>query len=174
MSTNGGYNLLLGNSENTEPNAGVNIDISRYYKGTKGLNEVEIDRHLRDEAIKYISNNKKRSIVMYFRKVLNYFNFKNNLYTKSESSELKDIIMLITYGFLLLLLLIRLVFIKRIKITNLEILILIIYFSNAFFTAIFTTRIRYRIPFDILLIIALSIFLVNLSKKYNSIHSNNL
>ena len=35
VSTNGGFNLLLGNSKNTEPNLGVNTDISQYETGLK-------------------------------------------------------------------------------------------------------------------------------------------
>lgn len=169
VSTNGGLNLLFGNSKNTEPNIGVNVDISQYDNGIRGLNEAEVDKYYRDKAIEYILNNREHSFIMYLRKVLNYFNFKNKLFTKSESSNFKDIVMLISYGFLLLLLLTRLIFIKRVKITGLEILILIIYFSNAFFSAIFFTRIRFRIPFDILLITALSVYLFNLGKSLKNI-----
>ena len=166
VSTNGGFNLILGNSKNSEPNLGINTDISQYDNGTKGLNEAEIDRYYRDKAIEYVLHNKKRSIILYFRKVLNYFNFKNELYTKSESSDFKNLIMLISYGFLLLILLGRLILIKKVRMTGLEKLILIIYFSNAFLTAIFFTRIRLRVPFDILLIIALSVFLFNLGRSF--------
>ncbi len=164
VSTNGGINLLLGNSEFTEPNSGVNIDIRKYETKANELNEVEQDKYYRDKAIEYILNNKKHSIILYFQKVLNYFNFKNDLFVKSESSNLKIIIMLISYGILLLLLLGRLILIKWIKLLNIERLILIIYFSNAFFTAIFFTKIRFRIPYDILLILSLSIFLFNFLK----------
>ena len=168
VSTNGGFNLLLGNSKNTEPNSGVNIDISQYYTGIKGLNEAELDRYYRDKAIEYLLNNKEHSIFMYFQKVLNYFNFENELYTKSESSNFKNLIMLISYGFLLLILLIRFILIKKVRMTDLEKLILIIYFSNAFLTAIFFTRIRLRVPFDILLVIALSVFLFNLGRSFKN------
>ena len=140
-----------------------------YDSGIRGLNEAEVDKYYREKALEYILNNREHSFIMYLRKVINYFNFENELYTKSESSNLKNIVMLISYGFLLLLLLARLILIKKVKITNLEKLILLIYFSNTFFSAIFFTRIRFRIPFDILLIIALSIFLFNFVKsfKYN-------
>ena len=166
VSTNGGFNLILGNSKNSEPNLGLNTNISQYDNGTKGLNEAEIDTYYRDKAIEYVLHNKKKSIILYFRKVLNYFNFENLLYTKSESSEFRNLIMLISYGILLLILLGRFILIKKVRMTGLEKLILIIYFSNAFFTAIFFTRIRFRVPFDILLIIALSIFLFNFSKVF--------
>lgn len=37
LSTNSGINLLLGNSENTEPNMGMNVDVSRYVEDAKGM-----------------------------------------------------------------------------------------------------------------------------------------
>ncbi len=168
ISTNGGINLLLGNSEYTEPNSGINVNINKYEKAADHFNEVEQDHYYRNKALKFILHNKKHSIYLYFQKVLNYFNYKNELYVQSESSNLRNIIMLISYGILLLLFLTRLFFFKRIKMSNLEMLIYIIYISNAFFSAIFFTRIRFRIPFDILLIIALSIFLFNFGRSLNN------
>ena len=166
ISTNGGINLLLGNSEYTGPNSGINVNIGKYEKAAGHFNEIEKDNYYRNEALKFILHNKKHSIVLYIQKVLNYFNYKNKLYVRSESSSLRNLIMLISYGILLLLFLFRLFLFKQVKMTNPEKLVFIIYISNAFFSALFFTRIRFRIPFDILLIIGLSIFLLNFVKKY--------
>ena len=89
VSTNGGFNLLLGNSKNTEPNAGVNIDISQYAEGVKGLNEAETDRYYRDKAIEYILNNKEHSISMYFRRFLIISTLKMNYILNRNLQHLK-------------------------------------------------------------------------------------
>ena len=115
ISTNGGINLLLGNSEYTEPNSGINVNINKYEKAADHFNEVEQDHYYRNKALKFILHNKKHSIYLYFQKVLNYFNYKNELYVQSESSNLRNIIMLISYGILLLLFLTRLFSLNQLR-----------------------------------------------------------
>jgi hypothetical protein len=147
---NSGHNLLLGNSENTTPNGGSSTDISRY-SGVSG-NEIERDAYYRRKAVDFIIEHKARSAELYALKVLNYFNYRNNLVARSEMSSFKDMVMLLTYGPLLLLFFVRIA-IRRIALSPLERFIAILYLSNAFFAAIFFTRIRFRIPFDFLLLL---------------------
>lgn len=152
VSTNSGENLLLSNSENTRPNNGVNVDISRYLEATKGMNEAERDSQLRQYAVTWIYNNPGSAFYLYLRKVLNYFNFRNELYVKSVQSHLKDTIMFLSYYPLLLIAILRLFMHKRMLLSSIERLMYIIYFGNVVVSAIFFTRIRFRIPFDIMLI----------------------
>lgn len=161
ISSNSGLNLLLGNSENTTPNAGVTVDISKYstFADTVQFNEVERDAYYRAEAIKFILNHKLHTAKLYGLKFLNYFNYRNELWNKAESSSLRDFVMLVTYGPLLILFVLRILLIKFFTPTKFEVLLIILYFSSALVHAIFFTRIRFRLPFDFLLIGIVALFL---------------
>lgn len=169
ISTNAGINLLLGNSENTTPISGVNVDILKYTNKVTDLNEVERDSYYKRKAIEWVIQNPLSALKLYFGKVLNYFNFRNELATKSESSIFRNFVLFITYYPLLLISVLRLFFFKQYPISKSEIVLYILYFGNAFFSAIFFTRIRFRIPFDFLLIAIVSIFIGNLIEHYLTI-----
>lgn len=159
VSTNSGINLLYGNSEDTRPDSGVNVNISKYTDYGSSLGELEQDRFYRDAAIDWIGENPKRALVLYGQKVVHYFSYKDQLATASEASSLKNIIMLVTYGPLLALLILRLVLIGKYPLRSIESLLLSLFILNAFFMAIFFTRIRFRLPFDFMLISANAVFL---------------
>jgi hypothetical protein len=170
ISSNSGENLLLGNSENTRPNAGTNIDISAYQAQTQEMNEVERDNFYRAAALDYIREHPARTARLYLLKVLNYFNFRNELTTESEGSSLRDLLVLITYGPLLLVFIARLAFIplrrtlSPLPFSRFEILLAVLYGLSALTSAVFFTRIRFRLPFDILLIMLAAIFLAKVMK----------
>jgi hypothetical protein len=159
ISTNSGLNLLLGNSENTHPNSGVNVDISTYTKEVIQNNEALADKQLTKFAIDWIKNNPKQAASLYFQKVINFFNFRNELYVQSEGSRLKDLLVFITYYPLLIIAVIRIIVHKYYPLKTKETFLYVLYFGNAFLSAIYFTRIRFRIPFDILLIAINAIFL---------------
>lgn len=54
ISDNSGLMLILGNSENTTPNAGPNADISRYREASTGMNEIQMDRFYTQQAVAFI------------------------------------------------------------------------------------------------------------------------
>ena len=187
INSNSGVVLLLGNSENTTPNAGVNVDISRYAKEADrlGLDEIGRDRYYQEKALEFIRNNKAKALKLYFLKLLNYFNYRNELGTKAEAARWKDVLMLITWGPLLALFLVRLLFVvwvpphlrplpvgernqkgndpppreRKLAINRFEGLLILLYFAGALIHALFCTRIRYRLPFDFLLIMVVALFL---------------
>jgi len=161
VSTNSGLNLLLGNSENTTANSGVNVDIRRYDRQVTELNDAEKDKKLRGFAMDWISDNRGAAAKLYGAKALNYFNFRNKLYVQAEASKAKDAIMFISYYFLLGLALIRLSLglLKKLTLSPVERSLYLIYIGNAFVAAIFFTRLRFRVPFDALLIGIVAIFL---------------
>ncbi len=161
VSSNSGLNLLLGNSENTTPNAGVNVDISRYTSVGSKLNEIDSDAYYRSKAIEFVRDNKIYAMKLYFLKFINYFNYTNELYVSSESSNLRNIVVFVTYNFILLVVLLRIVAFKCFKISEFEVLLLLLYISHALLSAIFFTRIRFRLPFDFLIIIIAAMFLGN-------------
>ena len=92
------------------------------------------------------------AIRLYFRKVLNYFNFRNELFVRTESSTWRDAVQFLAYYPLLLAVLARLVMLKRFPMTPGEGLLYLLYFGNALLSAVFFTRMRFRMPFDFLLV----------------------
>jgi hypothetical protein len=162
VSSNSGINLLLGNSELTTPNSGVNPIIIQRYGKNDAANEVELDKHYRDEAIRFITENKIHSFNMYIFKFINYFNYSVSTVTAPRTISIQDGIMLITYGLLLSITVIRLFYAWTYRLSNFEVLIVLLYILNGLFSAIFFTRVRFRLPFDLLLIIVSSIFIAEL------------
>ena len=160
-----GTTLLLGNSENTTAAAcGAPGSISKYITEARqlNLNEVEESAYYKSKAIEFILSHKKQAVKLYFLKLLNHFNYRSELSTETGISSLKDFLMLVTYGPLLLLFFIRIFLMKTFRLSSFEALLIIIYLANAFVMAIFCTRIRYRLPFDFLLIGIVAIFLHNI------------
>ena len=166
ISSNSGLMLLRGNSENTTPNAGPGVDITKYedQAAQLQLNSVELDAYFQSKAVEWIRNHKMKALKLYCLKFLNYFNYRNNLATSSEGSTWKDIIMLATYGPLLLLFICRVLLMGRLRPSAFEILLIILYVSSALFYAIFFTRIRYRLPFDFLMIAVVALFVNRIFK----------
>lgn len=159
VSTNSGKNFLLGNSENTGPNSGVNVDLDTYREEVLGLTEVESDIQLRKIAFDWIAENPGDAVKLYLQKVINYFNYRNELYVESEASLFKDVIMFLSYYPLLLLAVLRLWFFRKLSMSKKEGILYLLYFGNAFVSAVFFTRIRFRVPFEPLLISMVAIFL---------------
>jgi hypothetical protein len=166
ISSNSGENLLLGNSENTRPNAGVNVDISQYRQEASGLDDARKDAYYRERALDYIVAHPQHSARMYLLKFLNYFNYRNELVTDTESSSLRDLLVLFTYGPLVLLAGLRLAFAWKMPLAPFELLLLSIYMLSGLVMAVFFTRIRFRLPFDVLLILLAAIFLSSLAHRW--------
>ena len=131
VSTNSGINLLLGNSENTRPNSGVNIDYSHYLDATKGMTEKEQDTAFRNFAITWITHHPGEAMTLYVQKVMNYFNYRNQLHVSAEGSSTRALIVALSYYPLLLLALIRLFQRKRFPLTRVELGLYVLYFGNA-------------------------------------------
>jgi hypothetical protein len=166
VTSNSGVNLLIGNSENTTPDGDWGIvDISNYVQRAAGLNEIQQDQFYRNQAIDYILTHKLASLRMYFLKFLNFFNYRNEFVTKSEVSIARELILLMSYGPLLLVAIARLAFSRFYKLSSLEILWYTAYLVDALVSAVFVTRIRYRLPFDFLLIMIVAVFIDKLIKK---------
>jgi 4-amino-4-deoxy-L-arabinose transferase-like glycosyltransferase len=161
VSSNFGTNFLIGNSEETTANNGPNA-----WTGMKEYVEKANDQHMNEfdrnkfyiiSALNLIRNKPVHYGILYIQKVVNYFNFRNDLATKSESSTFKDLLMLISYGFLLLSVLLRIILLRTKSLSSLELFLLAMYLCSAFISAVVFTRIRYRLPFDYLLILLASI-----------------
>ena len=162
----GGHELLLGNSENTLPNAGPNTDLSSYTRYVKRnhLDEVEADHFYRDSAVRWIVGHPASAVRLYALKWLNWFNFKNDLHTTSQSSVLAWAVMFFTWYPLLALGLCA-VLLDRNVLSLEEIMLCAVYLTGAFSYALFYTRLRYRVPFDYILIVLASGFITRRLSK---------
>jgi hypothetical protein len=167
FSTNSGFNLLAGNCENTRPNAGLNIDLSRWTNETasRHMGEVESDAYYSAEAKKWITQHPARAVILYAEKLANYFNFRNELVTASAASPARDALMFATYYGLLALLAARLVSRWPTRPSWADWLVLGGYLACAMFTSLVTTRIRYRVPCDVLLMLVIAPFVAGILQK---------
>ena len=163
VSANNGINLLIGNSAVTTPNSGVTADVLPLCKDARTkMSEYEFDVTLRRCALDWILHHPADAARLYVRKLVNYFNFRNELATVTESAPWRDWVVFLTYYPLLMIALARAALIRRFPFSRAETFIYMLYFLNAFASAIFFTRLRFRIPFDFLLIGVNAAFLVRL------------
>lgn len=156
ISTNSGINLLYGNSENTGADTGV-VDISHYVPPSD-LDEASQDAFYGQCAQNWVLQHPVAAARLYALKVANYFNFRNQLATAGAGSLAKDLLLAITYYPLLLAAFVRLFCWRKYRLSWPEGLLYLLYFGNAFLGALVYNRIRYRVPFDFLLIALVAIF----------------
>lgn len=163
VATNGGVNLLAGNSPDARPNTGIMAHL-RYRNQTRGMSEVERDEFYKRTAIKWIKEDPMRAAQLYAGKFVNYFNFVNEVVAKSEQpGKIGEIVLFVSYYSLLLVVLARIVLVRSVPLMPLERIFLLIYLVNGMLSAVFYTRLRYRLPFDGLLIVLAAIAVVHLS-----------
>ncbi|MCS6830627.1 MAG: hypothetical protein RMM08_01445 [Armatimonadota bacterium] len=168
FSTNSGVNLLLGNSPKATAWSGVSTDISAYAERARGMSEVQRDAFYRREALRFVTESKGRALTLYLQKVLHHFHYRNRLATRAEASPLRDLLMLVTYYPLLVLGGLRLALHKKYPLSPLEGYLVALYLLEALVQAIFFTRIRFRLPFDLLLIAIDALFLSRLLEPYTT------
>jgi len=165
VTTNSGLNLLLGNHPLARPNAYREAYQSigeEHGEKLAGLTELERDRFFRNKALEWIKNHKTEALQLYLWKVIYYFSYSDILITDKETSRGREILLLLSYGPLLLILILRILLIRHYQPDRLEQYLLAVYLSNAFLLAVFHCRIRWRLPYDLLLIAVAAIFLVRL------------
>jgi len=162
VSTNGGWNLYMANSPITTPTSGAIAEevLPLCRRVLPDMTVYQLDGALGRCAVDWVVENPGAAARLYLGKLLNYFNFRNQLATKSEASTWGDWLVFASYYPLLLLALLRVAMHRAARLNRAEVLIIVLYFVNAFVSAIYFTRIRFRIPFDFLLIAVEAAFLV--------------
>ena len=155
FASNSGVNLLLGNSPLTGPNSGTNVDIDTIAPEAAGLPEVQRDAALKKHAVEWIKGHPLEFEWLFIKKLVNWFNYRNQLRTSGESTRFRDLVMAFSY-YPLLALAVLLPLVKKRRISELERYLYLSYGAAALAYAFFFTRIRFRVPFDFLLIILAS------------------
>jgi len=172
LTTNFGDNFIIGNNPCTTPNNGPLaykcLDEVYHKASLLNLNEFDKSNYLTNQAMAYWKTDPLHYIHLYILKTLNYFNYRNDLATQSEASLGKDILMLISYGLLVIIGFVRLFYYKFIPITDFEKFHYLLYLLSSFVLALLFTRIRYRLPFDYCLIIIGGNFLGHLLEGWQS------
>ncbi len=164
IATNSGLNFLEGNNPSANAfEAAANAGMGPYYRqaGEQGLDEFQSDSFFRQTALAWIEAHPGRALLLYFEKVLNFFNVANGYaaHTQSEVSPGRQLVLGASYLLLLGLLGWRLMEIKRFPLLPREKLFLAVYVLTAFTSAIFFTRIRHRLPYDYLIIAVVAPYL---------------
>lgn len=156
VATNGGVNLLLGNSDQATPTSGSLIDISQYVAEARRRSEVDDDHYYARSAELWIKDHPQRAATLYIGKLVHYFGFSDQTSADdpatSRTDEVAHLLMAVTYGFFLLVYLTRLLFVKHMPLTTADLCFAGVYLINALLASLFFTRIRLRLPFDWLLL----------------------
>jgi len=90
---------------------------------------------------------------VYAERVVDFFAYRNEMNVTEESSRARDLVMFATYHALLLAALLRVLLAGRLPLSPAERLVFALYLGTALFHALVIPRIRYRIPFDFLLLL---------------------
>ena len=156
VSSNGGVNLLLGNTDGTGAGTGTNVDIlDRVGEADRaGYDEIERDAFFRDEAVEWITEDPVRAARLYVAKVLTTFSIEQDLATEEQQpSHLATVLLGATYLPVLLLFLLRPLFRRAAPLQTGEGFLIAVFWANVLATAVAFTRIRFRVPLDPLMVI---------------------
>lgn len=150
ISTNNGVNLLLGNSDKITAASGPGGDISAYRQRADrlDLNEVELDRFYRTEALRWIGDHPARAGELYLEKVVQNFSFRSELATNGQSGTAKDVVSAVTFYPILGLALLRVLIVRARPLQPVETASLWLVIGHVLLIAVFFTRLRLRMPLD--------------------------
>jgi hypothetical protein len=162
IATSSGFNLLAGNGPYVRIDQGSG-DL-RWPRGVReqvaGRGEVERDRIFTRAAVRWIVENPGEAATLYGRKLLYWFAPTNQLVSDrlvpggpgTGPTMFRNVVMVLGYGLLMSILILRLVLARRDRLTSLEVLLLALYVGGGMAYAVYFSRIRFRLPFDWLLI----------------------
>lgn len=158
IATNSGLNLLYGNSPDTNPGSGTDVDISavRAEAEARGIeDEVARDRFYREQAVEWIRANPIDAAVLYAGKVLHTFTIVEDRAAEDGQSPWISVLLGLTFVPLLALATTRLVLAgtRRLPLHEGEGMLVATYAANVLALAVFFTRIRFRVPLDSLMIL---------------------
>jgi hypothetical protein len=152
LADNTGVNLIDGNSRATGPNTGPNVDLEVIVpEVTPQVDELSRDRAYKRAAINWVETHPGRAARLYVLKTLNWFNCEPNLHTaRADRSAYRYILAVVYYPLLIAVAISPLVLPGAQRIQG---LFAAQYVVAACGYAIFFTRIRFRLPYDYLVII---------------------
>ncbi len=151
LSDNTGLMLFLGNSEATGPNTGPTLPLEQLLpKVWHETDELVRDNGYKNAALAWIRAHPQRAASLYVLKTLNWFGCETRLKSSNQDSSAYGIIIAAVYYPMLFLAILSPLLLLRTR--PLQLLFALHYGISALVYAIFFTRIRYRLPFDYLLL----------------------
>lgn len=168
VATSSGYNFLAGNAPNARFNTSLDVRFPEYvYTEITGKGEAEVNSIMTRAAIQEILNDRGRAAWLYMGKFLHWFDYSNSLLTdqvveggaSSFAPNTRDMVLLVAWAMVILPLLLHLAFARRYPFTRTELLFLALWVCAGLAYALFFTRVRFRLPFDWLVISSNAIFL---------------
>ena len=159
VSTHGGDTFYIGNNPETGKKPWYESIQDTVYQQISQLPEAEQNRYFIRWVLGYWSRQPAAALRLYLEKVVDYFNFRNEFFVAGEFDTLRAVMMFVTYYPLLLCLLLRLLTARRMPLSRLERLLVAIYLGSALFHAVFLPRIRFRLPYDVILIAHIGLML---------------
>ena len=166
LTSHGGDTLYIGNNPNTNLDAWYTYTEEDYFIEAKQFSDEEKNAYYLRKTVEFWTEHTGDAVTLYFVKLLDHFNFRNKLAQSQESSVLRDTVMFITYYPLLLCLVVRLLLAWHIPLSKTEKLLFVIYLVSAFFHALFLPRIRFRLPYDAVLIAHIGIMYSLVKERY--------
>ena len=152
ITSHGADSLYVGNNPDYRISAWYEYTEHDAYREANLLPVEEQNRYYLKKIVEFWTQQPGAAAKLYLLKLVDYFNYRNNISTSSESSTFRDTIMFVTYYPLLLCLVLRLLFAAKIPLSRTETLLVAIYLVSALFHAVFIPRIRLRLPYDVVLI----------------------
>ncbi|KPP83944.1 MAG: 4-amino-4-deoxy-L-arabinose transferase and related glycosyltransferases of PMT family [Rhodobacteraceae bacterium HLUCCA08] len=176
VATSSGYNLLAGNAPNARFDTSLNVRFPEYvYTEITGKSEVEKNDIMTEAAIRLIREDPQRAAQLYVGKFLHWFDYSNRLLSddvvEGGASALapskRDMILLASYLLVIALPLVAHVLAaRRHPFTRMELLFVALWVCSGLAYAIFFTRVRFRLPFDWLLITSNAMFLAAVIERW--------
>ncbi len=152
ITSHGADTLYFGNNPDISLDAWYTHFYDDEWQEIKKLSEAEQNSYYLHKTLEFWSQEPGVAIKLYLTKLVHYFNFYDHLYVEQEFNLWRQVVMFVTYYPLLLCLVLRLILVYRVPLSRTEKLLVAIYITSALFYAVFLPRIRFRLPFDAVLI----------------------
>ncbi len=175
VSTSAGYNLLVGNTPEARHDTSTEIRFPEYvYADLTGADEVAANRIMTRAAIREIRNDPLRAGTRYAGKFAHWFHFTNDLVSdkvidggaSGVGIGTREMVLLISYGGMILPLVVHVALRRQFPFSPVELLFLCLWVGAGLAYAVFFTRVRFRLPFDWLIIAGNGMFLAALAERY--------
>lgn len=149
LATGGGDNFLRGNSANTTPSTGVMVDLSDVVPPLPpGMSEASQDALYWRLAIDWIFNEPVAAACLFLRKLVYFFAASNSFLSQVGVGQLEQLALALSWFPVLLLAVARLIGSAKVPLNPLERLSVYSIVATAVGTAVFFTRVRYRVAID--------------------------
>lgn len=166
LATGAGDNLLRGNNPLTTPQSGVNVDLTQVVTLPEGITEAEVDTLLRDAALSWIAANPLDALWLYVQKLGYFFAASNTFASDVEASALEAVALSLAWFPVLMLAVLRLLSVRAFPLAPAERVAAWSVLWTAVGTALFFSRVRYRITVDPFVLLLAGMMVSHLLQRF--------